>query len=153
MRQLELKIPPLALCAGFAVAIVAFGYVAPLANAPFAGHRVAAIALVLVGVAVAVAGVVQFRLAKTTVNPMVPSRASSIVASGVFRLSRNPMYLGMALALLGLSAWRSTLPGYALVPLFCLYMTEFQIKPEERVLLARFGQEFSAYMAKVRRWL
>ena len=153
MRQLELKIPPLALCAAFAVAIVAFGYFAPLANAPFPGHRVAAITLLLVGVAVAAAGVVQFRLAKTSVNPMVPSRASSIVASGVFGLSRNPMYLGMALALLGLSAWRSTLPGYALVPLFCLYMTEFQIKPEERVLLASFGEEFSAYMAKVRRWV
>jgi protein-S-isoprenylcysteine O-methyltransferase Ste14 len=153
MRQLELKIPPLALCAAFAAAIIAFGYVAPLANAPFPGHRVAAIALLIVGVAVAVAGVVQFRRAKTTVNPMVPSRASSFVASGVFGLSRNPMYLSMVLALLGLSAWRSTLPGYALVPLFFLYMTKFQIKPEERALLASFGDEFAAYMTKVRRWL
>ena len=133
--------------------LIRFGYVAPLANAPFPGHRVAAIALLLVGVAVATTGVVQFRHARTTVNPMVPSRASAIVASGVFGLSRNPMYLGMAMTLLGLSAWRSTLPGYALVPLFCFYMTKFQIKPEERALLASFGEEFAAYMAKVRRWL
>jgi protein-S-isoprenylcysteine O-methyltransferase Ste14 len=151
MRQLELKIPPLALCALFAVVIVAIGYLAPIANAPFPGHRGAAVTLVIVGIAVAAAGVVQFRMAKTTANPMSPNRASSIVASGVFSYSRNPMYVGMALSLLGLSAWRSTLPGYALVPLFCLYMTEFQIKPEERALLARFGEEFSAYMVKVRR--
>jgi protein-S-isoprenylcysteine O-methyltransferase Ste14 len=153
MHQLELKIPPLALCAVFAVVILAFGYAVPIANAPFPGHRVAAITILLVGVAVAVAGVVQFRRARTTVNPMAPNRASSIVGSGVFALSRNPMYLGMALALLGLSAWRSTLLGYLLVPLFCLYMTKFQIKPEERALLARFGEEFAAYMARVRRWL
>lgn len=153
MHQLELKIPPLALCAVFSVAIVAFGYFAPFANIPFPGHRTVAIALLLVGIAIAAAGVVQFQLARTSVNPMFPSRASSIVACGVFSLSRNPMYLGMALALLGLSAWHATIPGCLLVPLFCLYMTEFQIKPEERVLLARFGDEFSAYMAKVRRWV
>ena len=153
MRQLELKIPPLALCAIVALAIVTIGDLAPIANAPFPGHRGVAVALLLVGIAVAAAAVVQFRLVKTTVNPMLPNRASSIVASGVFSLSRNPMYVGMALALLGLSAWRSTLPGYALVPLFCLYMTEFQIKPEERALLARFGEEFASYVAKVRRWL
>jgi len=76
-----------------------------------------------------------------------------MVTTGVFALSRNPMYLGMALALLGLAAWRSTLPGYALVPLFGVCMNEFQIKPEERALLARFGKEFSAYMSKVRRWV
>ena len=153
MRCLELKVPPLALCAAFALAIVALGHFAPFANMPFPGHRIAAAVLLLSGVAVAAVGVVQFRLAQTTVNPMAPDRASSMVTTGVFALSRNPMYLGMALALLGLAAWRSTLPGYVLVPLFCVYMNEFQIKPEERALLARFSEEFSAYMSKVRRWV
>jgi|APFre7841882724_1041349.scaffolds.fasta_scaffold05420_1 protein-S-isoprenylcysteine O-methyltransferase Ste14 len=153
MLPLELKIPPLALTLIFALAIVAFGYLAPSANAPFPGHRGVAVAFLLVGIAVAVAAVVQFRQAKTSVNPMLPDRASAIVATGVFRLSRNPMYVGMALVLLGLCAWWSTLPGFALVPLFCLYMTEFQIKPEEGALLSRFGPEFGTYMARVRRWL
>ena len=153
MRQLELMIPPLALCAVFAAAIVALGYFAPFANAPFPAHRAVAIALLLIGFALAATGVIQFRISKTTVNPMVPSRASSIVTSGVFSISRNPMYVGMALSLLGVAAWRSSVPGYVLVPLFCLYMTEFQIKPEERILLARFGEEFSTYMSKVRRWV
>lgn len=153
VHQLELKIPPLALCVVFAIVIVALGYFVPIANVPFPGHQVAAVCLLLAGMVVAGAGVLQFCLAKTSVNPMAPNRASSIVASGVFSLSRNPMHVGMALALLGLSAWRSTLPGYVLVPLFCMYMTKFQIKPEERALLVRFGGEFSAYMATVRRWL
>ena len=117
------------------------------------GHRIAAIALMLCGVAFAAAGVVQFRLARTTVNPMVPSNTSAIVASGVFGLSRNPMYLGMALALLGMSAWYASLPGCVLVVGFCGYLTEFQIKPEERMLVVRFGDEYSAYLTKVRRWL
>lgn len=153
MRHLELKIPPLALCALVAAVIVAVGHFFPSTNAPFPGHRVVAIALLLIGIAVAVVGVAQFRAAKTSVNPMVPSRASAIVATGVFSLSRNPMYVGMALALLGLAAWRSTVPGYVLVPLFCLYMTEFQVKPEERALVARFGEEYSEYMVKVKRWV
>jgi protein-S-isoprenylcysteine O-methyltransferase Ste14 len=153
LRQLELKVPPLALVAGFAAAIALLAYVAPSAIEPFPGHRLVAAALLLLGVVIAAAGVLQFRRAKTTVNPMVPSRASSVVAAGVFGWSRNPMYLGMAVALLGLSAWFATVPGYALVPLFCAYITEFQIKPEERALLASFGAEYQAYMARVRRWV
>jgi protein-S-isoprenylcysteine O-methyltransferase Ste14 len=153
MRRLELKIPPLAMCAACALTIITLSCFLPDANVPFPGHRVVSIALILVGVAVAAAGVVQFHLAKTTVNPMVPSRASSVVNSGVFRLSRNPMYLGMALVLLGLSTWHATLPGYTLVPLFCIFMTWLQIKPEERALLALFGEEYARYMLKVRRWI
>lgn len=152
MRQLELRIPPLALGAGFAAAIVVLGHYVPSANEPFPGHRSVAVALLMVGVVVAAAGVAQFRLARTSVNPMVPGRASSIVATGVFGWSRNPMYLGMAVTLLGLSAWFGNILGYALIPLFCMYLTEFQIKPEERALLASFGAEYETYMAKVRRW-
>lgn len=153
MRYLELKIPPLAVCAVFAFAIYGLENVVQSAIVPFSGHRIAAMALMLLGLTLAIAGVVQFRRAKTTVNPLTPLAATSVVDSGVYRLTRNPMYLGMALMLLSVAVWCSTLLGYALVPLFCVYMTEFQIKPEERALLAIFGQEFSIYMTKVRRWI
>jgi protein-S-isoprenylcysteine O-methyltransferase Ste14 len=63
------------------------------------------------------------------------------------------MYLGMALALLGLAAWASALAGYLLVLAFCWYLTRFQIIPEEKALLAAFGAEFTQYLAKVRRWI
>jgi len=153
MRHLELRVPPLALCAGLSVVIVALGHCLSFANLPFPGHQVVAVCAMLIGASLAAAGVVQFRLAKTSVNPLVPSKANSVVASGIYRLSRNPMYLGMAVAVFGVAAWHSTLFGYLLVPLFCVYITEYQIKPEERALLATFGQEFAAYMAKVRRWI
>ena len=153
MRHLELKIPPLALCAAFAVAIAASAHLAPAANLPVRGHRAIAVAVMLIGIAVAAAGVIEFRRAKTTVNPLVPANASTVVASGIYRFSRNPMYLGMAVALFGVAAWYSTLIGYGLIPVFCTYMTQFQIKPEERALLATFGEGFASYMAKVRRWV
>lgn len=153
MRYLELRIPPLALCSIFAIAILGLDNFIPSASVPFIGHRIAAIALLLLGLGLAIVGVVEFRRAKTTVNPLTPQRATSIVDSGIYRVTRNPMYLGMALMLLAVAVWSSTVLGYALVPLFCLYMTKFQIKPEERVLFAIFGQEFSTYMTKVRRWI
>ena len=153
VRHLELKIPPLALCAVFAAAIAVFAHFVPAANVPVWGHRPIGLAAMLIGIALAVAGVVEFRRARTTVNPLLPGTARSVVASGVYRFTRNPMYLGMAVALFGMAAWFSSLAGVGLIPIFCLYLTQFQIKPEERALLASFGEAFASYMAKVRRWV
>lgn len=153
MQYLELKIPPLALCALFALAIVGLDYTNATGHVSISNHGLIAMVLLVLGVVFVLAGGIEFRRAKTTVNPLTPQRASAVVDSGIYRLTRNPMYLGMAMALLGVAAWASTLLGYALVPVFCLYMTQFQIKPEERALLEIFGPAFSAYMAKVRRWI
>lgn len=153
MRQLELRIPPLAVVAAFAIAIGLVTVYVPLIRVPLPAHRYAAAALVIIGLLLALAGVLQFRRARTTVNPMSPDKASAVVSSGLYRWSRNPMYLGMALLLFGVAAWGSTLAGYLLVPVFCWYLTRFQIIPEEKALLAAFGQEFSEYMSRVRRWI
>ena len=153
MHRLELRIPPLMLVALFAAAIGAASVWMPLVRVPVPGHRALAVVLVLAGLGAALAGVLAFRRARTTVNPMAPQRATAVVRTGLYRLSRNPMYLGLALALLGLAAWGSALTGYALVAAFCGYLTRFQIKPEERALLQRFGPEFADYMSQVRRWI
>jgi protein-S-isoprenylcysteine O-methyltransferase Ste14 len=153
MQALELKLPPLVVWLLSAVAVAAAARLWPGASMPFAGHRAAAVVVLLLGIMIAVAGVVQFRRARTTVNPLAPVNASAIVASGVYRLSRNPMYLGMALALCSLALWWASAAGGVLVLLFCLYLTQFQIKPEERALLAKFGQPYAAYLRQVRRWL
>jgi protein-S-isoprenylcysteine O-methyltransferase Ste14 len=153
VAQLELRIPPLALVAAFAVAIALVTVYVPLLRVALPGHKYAAAALLFFGLLVALVGVLQFRRARTTVNPMSPHKASAVVSSGVYRWSRNPMYLGMALALLGAAAWGSTLAGYLLVLAFCGYLTRFQIIPEEKALLATFGQDFAQYMARVRRWV
>ncbi len=152
-RFLERKIPPLFLGLAFAAAIVALARYVPAANVPFSGHRVVAVVAWVVGFAIAIVGLVQFGVARTTIHPLHPHEARALVTSGIYRFSRNPMYLGIALALTGLAAWRSTLLGYALVPVFCVVLTELQIKAEERALLEKFGEEFRAYAAKVPRWV
>jgi protein-S-isoprenylcysteine O-methyltransferase Ste14 len=153
MHRLELRIPPLALAAAFAGAIALASAHAPLLRLPSPGRRLVAASLAIAGLAVALAGVVQFRRARTTVDPTSPERTTAIVTSGLYRWSRNPMYLGMALMLLGAAAWASTLAGYLLVAAFCAYLTRFQIVPEERALAVAFGPEFERYAATVRRWI
>jgi protein-S-isoprenylcysteine O-methyltransferase Ste14 len=105
------------------------------------------------GLAVGALAVVAFRGARTTVNPLEPTEASAMVTSGVYRLSRNPMYLGLLLVLGGWAIVLSNLLAFALLPAFVAYMNRFQIAPEERALLSRFGTEFTAYKESVRMWL
>jgi len=126
---------------------------APVGAVALPGHTPIAVALALVGVAMALAGVVAFRTHGTTVNPLAPSASSVVVSSGVYRFSRNPMYLGFLLALAGWAVYLSNAFAALFLPAFVAYMSRFQIKPEERALLAKFGRPFAQYMAAVRRWV
>ena len=85
-------------------------------------------------------------------HPRAPERSSRLVTGGVYRFSRNPMYLALALFLLAWALWLGN--GAALVwpALFAAYLTRFQIVPEERALAAKFGQEYAQYCRRVRRW-
>jgi protein-S-isoprenylcysteine O-methyltransferase Ste14 len=112
-----------------------------------------ALGFVLLGATIAISGVLSFRRARTTVNPLKPDTSSSLVRSGVYTLTRNPMYLGMLMLLLAWGIYLSNALALLFVPLFLVYMNRFQIEPEERALTARFGQEFVAYTRQVRRWL
>jgi protein-S-isoprenylcysteine O-methyltransferase Ste14 len=150
---LELKVPP----------PVVFLFMAGLGwlvsrSAPTLGfvlpHRNAIVlALFVAGVCVALLGVASFRSARTTLNPLKPEKSSALVISGIYRYTRNPMYLGLLLVLLGWSSFLANDLAFVFVPVFILYMNRFQIHPEERVLVSIFGQEFTAYRSKVRRWL
>lgn len=153
MRSLELKIPPLLLCLVFAGLIAALAHLLPQANLPFTGNGTLALIALAGGLAVMFGGAIAFRRHQTTLDPRDPAKTSRIVTGGPFRFTRNPMYLGMALMLGGEAAWYASLPGALLAAVFCLYITELQIKPEERMLLERFGQEYADFMARVRRWL
>lgn len=110
-------------------------------------------ALVVAGAVFDVLGLKAFRASRTTVNPLSPQRASALVTSGVYRVTRNPMYVGMAFMLLAWAVHLSS--GWAFLgpPAFVLYITRFQIRPEERVLKRLFGAQFDAYARRVRRWL
>lgn len=94
-----------------------------------------------------------FGRAGTTVNPLRPDKATALVSSGIYRYSRNPMYVGQALLLLAWVLYVGHWLGLFAVPLFVLYITRFQIVPEERVLAARFADEYAEFRRRVHRWL
>jgi protein-S-isoprenylcysteine O-methyltransferase Ste14 len=112
-----------------------------------------ALTIVLIGIAFILAGGISFRRAKTTVNPLKPETTSSLVSSGIYRVTRNPMYVGMFFALIGWVVFLASIWTLLGPMAFILYMNRFQIGPEEKVLATLFGAEFAAYKEKVRRWL
>ena len=152
MRSLELRIPPVALAVIVAAAMAALAYTVP-ATVPVPEQQVVSIFLGLAGVLVALAGVVAFRRHKTTVNPFTPAQSTSLVGEGIYRFSRNPMYLGLLLMLAGWCVYLANWVAALLLPAFVIYMNRFQIQPEERALSERFGSQFVAYSSSVRRWL
>ena len=153
MKILELKVPPpiLALCLALLMWF-ASSLVSPVA-VPFGVRVGVALALVVIGQSISISGMVSFRRAKTTMNPIKASAASSLVTSGVYRYTRNPMYLGLSVTLMAWAVFLSNLLALVAVPLFVLYISRFQIRPEERVLSSLFGAEYAAYKQRVRRWL
>jgi protein-S-isoprenylcysteine O-methyltransferase Ste14 len=113
------------------------------------------IAVVVLATAVALVATARAALAAagTTFTPTAPDRSSHLVTSGVYRFTRNPMYLGMLLALLAIAAVLANPFCLVLSALFVAYMNRLQITPEERILGARFGPAYEAYASRVRRWL
>ena len=151
-NALELKIPPLALVLLFGTLMwLISAYSAFTIASPWSS--VFALAFGAVGLAIALAGVVAFRRAKTTVNPLTPEATTTMVTLGIYRFTRNPMYLGVLLALVGWAMYLSNILAFAFLPFFVWYMNHFQILPEERALGAKFPDAFTAYKSSVRRWL
>ena len=107
----------------------------------------------LIGLIILILAVNSFKKQNTTVNPIKIENASSLVISGVFEYSRNPMYLGMAMILFGLALMFNVIGGTLFTLLFTVYMTKFQIKPEEKVMEKLFGEDFLQYKQNVRMWL
>jgi protein-S-isoprenylcysteine O-methyltransferase Ste14 len=126
---------------------------APSLAFDFPGRAVLALLLVAAAVSVGLAGVVAFRRARTTVNPLQPERASALVTGGIYRHTRNPMYLAVATMLLAWGLWLGNALGPLGAVLFVAWMDRLQIPPEERALAVIFGEEFERYRRKVRRWL
>jgi protein-S-isoprenylcysteine O-methyltransferase Ste14 len=153
MNSLELKIPPPLVALATALLMWLTSWVARPIDAPLAWRLGIAAALVALGQSISISGIVAFRRAKTTPNPLKPTAASSLVSSGIYRFSRNPMYLGLLLTLLAWAVFLASPAALAFLPLFVLYMNRYQIGPEERVLSSLFGAEYAAYKQKVRRWL
>ncbi len=150
---MENKIPP-------PIILILTGVVMWLvANSSF-GYRVAipypiAFASVFVGIGffIAFSALREFKAADTTVNPLQPESATSLVDSGIFSRSRNPMYVGLFCIAVGWAIWLGSLSNVIVLMLFVFTITKWQIKPEEEALRKLFGAEYDAYCQRVRRWL
>ena len=153
MRALETKIPP-------PVVMVLLGCIAwvtarflPALAFELPDHTLIAGAFVAAGLALNVLPKLAFKRAGTTVNPLKPSATTALVTSGIYRYTRNPMYLGQSVILLGWVAYLQNMVGLLAVPAFMLYISRFQIRPEERQLSARFPDAYAAFCRQARRWL
>jgi protein-S-isoprenylcysteine O-methyltransferase Ste14 len=153
LRALEHRVPPplvaLLLAAGMAWASI-FGPGEVLSDA---WRHAATLLLAVVGIGFDVLGLLAFRASRTTVNPLRPRKATALVTGGVYRVTRNPMYLGLALLLLAWAVHLSAIWPFIGVPLYVLYINRFQIEPEERAMREKFEAEFADYAKRVRRWL
>ena len=151
MKSFENKIPPAVVWLVCALIMKSIAYVLPFVALPHL--PIVALVMTLIGIGAGIAGILSFYKARTTINPLEPSQATHFVSKGVYQLSRNPMYVGLACCLLAWAIWLSYLLTWIGIPLFMVYMTRFQIIPEERALRLKFGKEYENYCLKVRRWL
>ena len=107
----------------------------------------------MLGFLILISAVRLFRIDQTTVNPLSPKQATKLVTEGIFKFSRNPMYLGMACVLASLAMFFNIIGGIVFIALFCAYITKFQIVPEEKAMLDLFSEDFDQYKQTTRRWI
>ena len=153
MKSLELKVPPVAQVIVTAATMYGVSKVAPALKFSLSGSTALAIGLGVIGLGSGIMGVAQFKKAQTTPNPQALEKVSSLVTDGIYRYSRNPMYVGLVLILLGWALYLSHFLAFVLVPVFMFYMTRFQIQPEERMMERKFGKAYQSYLSRVRRWI
>lgn len=153
LRRLETLLPPplLALLLGAAATWLHGGW--PATDAVSTGQITASLGLALLGLACDLAGLIAFRQAHTTINPLHPERSAVLVTGGIYRLTRNPMYVGLSLLLAAWAVWLGSLWATLMLPLCMAYLTRFQIQPEEAILREKFGTAYVDYCRRVRRWL
>jgi protein-S-isoprenylcysteine O-methyltransferase Ste14 len=153
MRYLELRFPPPLVGITIAAVIWVAASLPPIWPPSSLVHLSAGVILLMIGIVISLSAVVSFRRAQTTVNPLRPENSTSLVTTGIFARTRNPMYLGMLIALLAWAVYLAFAPALIGPVAFGLYITRFQIIPEERAMRSLFGSAFSEYSQSVRRWI
>jgi len=149
---MKLKIPPVIVLIVFGALMYLLSIFLPVGYFEFFGRSYLMYALLVGAITIGLISLVQFFKSKTTVDPTVPEKATSLVTSGVYKISRNPMYLGMLLILLAWGLWLGNAFNVLLASGFVLYMNKFQIVPEEEVLSKMFGVAYKQYCVLTRRW-
>lgn len=154
MSALELKIKPPIVAFIAAIIMVLIDHFWPSERLGL-GQLQMGIMLLLItaGLMLPITGIKRFIQAGTTVHPDLKHATNKLVMSGIYRVSRNPMYLGILLNLIAFSVWLNNGLSIGVCIGFVWYITQFQIKPEERFLQQKFGKQYEDYCQKVRRWL
>ena len=150
---MELKIPPPLVALMFALIMWGISNIESLGPIESVLTGPLSLMVLVMGLATNLAAVVSFRSADTTMNPMRPKSAARLVNGGIYRLSRNPMYLGVLLMLSSWAIWLGNPVCLAVLLFFVWYITKFQIVPEERALAELFPEQFESYKSNVRRWI
>lgn len=153
MKSLELRIPPVVQVAILAIAMYGLSEALPELRFSLPGSFGLSVFFGVTGGFIALLGVMAFRDAQTTVDPRAPQDTASLVVRGVYRYSRNPMYLGFLFLLLSWTIYLSHAFAFILLPLFVGYMNRFQIQPEETFMREKFGEDYLRYQKRVRRWV
>jgi len=153
VKSLSLKVPPALLMLVFGGLMWLLDGLLPDLRLMISWLDVLTAVITVLAVVLILSGIISFRLAQTTVDPLHPERASSVVTTGIYRWTRNPMYLGFLLLLLAYAVKLSNPIVLVLLPAFVWYMNRFQIIPEEQVLTELFGEAYQQYQTQVRRWI
>lgn len=151
--NLTTKIPPPAVAITAGLVMWGIAYFAPRLSLSSDIRLALTMIIALMGLAISVSGAMSFRQLGTTLDPIKPEKASALVTTGIYQVTRNPMYLGLLVVLVAWSIFLSSAWALLGVLGFVLYMTRFQIAEEERVLTRLFGSDYESYKARVRRWL
>ncbi len=150
---MKLKVPPAIQFAVFAFSMWLLDRWLPANHIEFGYQSLVSWIVFALGVAMGITAVLSFKKAQTTVDPTRPDNASSLVVVGLYRYTRNPMYLAMLIVLLAYAVRLGNLYTLVMVVAYVLFITEFQIKPEEKALTALFGDDYTSYKNSVRRWI
>ncbi len=153
MKILKLKILPAFQVLIYGSIIWLLGEYYPMATINLPSNSLVAIVLIVLGAFMVLIGGIAFRKARTTVDPRNPHNSSSLVIVGIYRYTRNPMYVGMLMSLLGLVVYVGNVSGVFVLPFFIWSMNELQIKWEEKALLEKFDESYREYKNRVRRWV
>lgn len=149
---MRLKVPPVVVFLLFGILMYVLARFLPVGYFDFFGRNYLMFFLLGIAGSFGCISLLQFFKSKTTVDPTAPSKASTLVTSGIYQFTRNPMYLGLLLALLAWGLWLGNAFNVLLAAGFVGYMNAFQIVPEEEMLVKLFGKEYQQYCTLVRRW-
>ena len=150
MINLETKIPPPIVAIISGVIISASSTI--INPFEFYGAKLIAMLFLILSFSLIVISIRKFNHSETSINPMTPKAATKLLSTGVYAVSRNPMYLGLVGILCGISIILGSWFSFLVIPIFVFYINKYQIIPEERAMKALFKDEYLSYCDEVKRW-